>query len=65
MRAGGKMLKRFDKAIKEDFYCPEIEYCGKKRFPAESYGARFAAKEASLRLSVPVGARLKAQSGKR
>lgn len=43
------LIIRSPTAIKDIFSNKEIEYCNKKRFPEQSYGARFAVKEAIIK----------------
>ena len=44
-----RMLSRSPHAIKDIFSSKEIEYCSKKKYPEQSFGARFAAKEAIIK----------------
>jgi phosphopantetheine--protein transferase-like protein len=44
-----RMLERNPDAVKDIFSPLEIEYCEKKRFYEQSYGARFAVKEAIIK----------------
>ena len=44
-----KMMKRTPNSLKDIFSGKEIEYCTGKRYPEQSFAARFAAKEAILK----------------
>lgn len=44
-----KLLERNPDAVKDIFSPLEIEYCSKRRFCEQSYGARFAVKEAIIK----------------
>jgi holo-[acyl-carrier protein] synthase len=44
-----RLMERSPKVIEEMFSAAEIEYCSKKRFPEQSFGARFAVKEALMK----------------
>ena len=44
-----KLIERSPHALNDIFSLKEIEYCSKKRFSEQSFGARFAVKEAILK----------------
>ncbi len=46
-----KLITRSPHTINEIFSKREIEYCQKRKFPEQSFGARFAVKEALLKAS--------------
>lgn len=46
-----KLITRSPHTINEIFSKKEIEYCQKRKFPEQSFGARFAVKEALLKAS--------------
>jgi holo-[acyl-carrier protein] synthase len=43
------LINRSPKVIQDIFSQNEIDYCSKKRFPEQSFGARFAVKEALIK----------------
>jgi len=43
------LINRSPETVKEVFSPIEIEYCNKKKYPEQSYGARFAVKEALMK----------------
>jgi len=44
------LARRGDKALERLFTADEVRYCARKAHPAQSYAARFAAKEAVMKL---------------
>lgn len=44
-----KLIERSPETIKEMFSQIEIDYCNKKKYPEQSFGVRFAVKEALIK----------------